>query len=996
MSNPTGAGAAAWQPFPNFMQMNSYLPGWAWRLLRLCSVLGALAVAGLLALRPEQGLPLFWGLIVPVLPLVFMLTPGIWRNVCPLASSNQAPRRLGLIKKINQKTLATGAAFPIGIGLFIAAILARKLMFNTSGVATAALIVGAMVMAFAGGIVFKGKSGWCSSICPLLPVQRLYGQTPFLKIANTQCEPCVGCAKNCYDFNPGSAYLADQYDADPSYRDFRRFFAGLFPGLILGFYLVPGTAQIGAGAVVLQMLLYMASSLTVFTLLDLLLKSTRNRLPVVFAALAINVYYWFAAPIVLNTLQQLGAPIDLTLVGAVRAAVVIASLVWIARSIQAERLFLNEQVRRGQGGEIHLAPVVVETVRLHRNIVPRRVDVEPVASDAPAANSARIQGGDTQPGALAPLEAAPADAVARPPAAAAPKAGSRPELRIEPEGRCVPLKKGASLLDTLEGCGAAIQAGCRAGACGGDPIAITGGADCLGPIGDTERATLARLGHASNTRMACMARVRNAGTVTVELKPHAVDAPGAAPAPTRHAAPAAVSVVASVVAPVVARHDRSIRSVVIVGNGVAGLTAAEHVRRHHPDCEIHLIARERYLPYNRMAVSALINQRSGMQGMGLKPDAWYAEQRITHWLNTRATDVDTTGRQVQLATGETLGYDRLILANGSQAWMPPVEGFGIAGSFLLRQANDAMAIRAFVQRHGARHAVVVGAGLLGLEAAASLRQLGLGVQVLSLNEQVLDRQIDRAASELVVAHLSGQGIELVGNAKLRRVVRSAGRISAIRLEDGRELPTELLVVCAGTRAELTLAHAAGLATGRGITVDAQMRTSAEHVYAAGDVAEFEGEQFGLWAIAVAQGEVAARSALGLAARFESIQPVTALKLRGIEVRSAGAAGAGGAGQSELLCAGSLAGDEPDEADAGPGYCKLVVEEHAGGDRLIGVVIVGAHEIGDELLDAVKRRASLASLQSLLAGHRWLLQPAEVAQARVAPTRGAPTAVRRVG
>jgi nitrite reductase (NADH) large subunit len=988
MSNPSAAAGAVASPFPNFMQMNSYLPGWAWRLLRLGSMLGALAVAAVLVLQPELGLPLFWGLIVPVLPLVFMLTPGIWRNVCPLASSNQAPRRLGLIKKLNQKTLATGAAFPIGIGLFIVAILARKLMFNASGPATAALIVGAMVMAFAGGIVFKGKSGWCSSICPLLPVQRLYGQTPFIKIANTQCEPCVGCAKNCYDFNPGSAYLADQYDADPSYRDFRRFFAGLFPGLILGFYLVPGTAEIGPGAVVAQMLLYMASSLTVFTLFDLLFKSTRNRLPVVFAALAINVYYWFAAPIVLNTLQQLGAPIDVTLVGAVRTAVAIASLVWIARSIQAERLFLNEQVRRGQGGEINLAPVVVETVRLHRNIVPRRVDVEPVASDAPAANSARIQGGDTQPGALAPLDAAPADVVAaRAPAAAVPKASSRPELRIEPEGRCVPLKKGASLLDTLEACGAAIQAGCRAGACGGDPIAITGGTDCLGPIGDTERATLARLGHASNTRMACMARVRNAGTVTVELKPHAVDASGAAPAPARHAA----AVVVPVAVPVVARHDRSIRSVVIVGNGVAGLTAAEQVRRHHPDCEIHLIARERYLPYNRMAVSALINQRSGMQGMGLKPDAWYAEQRITHWLNTRATDVDTASRQVQLATGETLGYDRLIMANGSQAWMPPVEGFGIAGSFLLRQANDAMAIRAFVQRHGARNAVVVGAGLLGLEAAASLRQLGLSVQVLSLNEQVLDRQIDRAASALVVEHLRGQGIELVGNAKLRKVSRSEGRISAIRLEDGRELATELLVVCAGTRSELTLAHAAGLATGRGITVDAQMRTSAEHVYAAGDVAEFDGEQFGLWSIAIAQGEVAARSALGLAARYETIQPVTALKLRGIEVRSAGAAGASGACQSELRCAGALAPEAVDEADDGPSYCKLVVEEHAGGDRLIGVVIVGAHEIGDELLDAVKRRAGLASLQSLLAGHRWLLQPAEVAPARVAPA-----AVRRVG
>ena len=194
MSNATPDEGAAAQPFPNYLQMRAYLPGWAWRVLRLCSVLTALGVAVLLAGWPEEGLPLFWGLIVPVLPLMFMLTPGVWRNICPLASSNQAPRRLGLIKGRVQKSLATGAAFPIGIGLFIAAIVARRLLFSTSGPATAALIVGAMAAAFGGGLLFKGKSGWCSSVCPLLPVQRLYGQTPFIKVANTQCEPCVGCA----------------------------------------------------------------------------------------------------------------------------------------------------------------------------------------------------------------------------------------------------------------------------------------------------------------------------------------------------------------------------------------------------------------------------------------------------------------------------------------------------------------------------------------------------------------------------------------------------------------------------------------------------------------------------------------------------------------------------------------------------------------------------------------------------------------------------------
>ncbi len=982
------------QPFPNYLQMRAYLPAWAWGVLRLCGVLAALGMAALLVVQPEEGLPLFWGLIVPALPLVFMLTPGIWRNLCPLATSNQAPRRLGLIRGRAQRSLATGAAFPLGIALFIAAIVARKLLFGASGPATAALIVGAMVAAFGGGLLFKGKSGWCSSICPLLPVQRLYGQTPFIKVANTQCEPCVGCAKNCYDFNPGEAYLADQYDADPRYRQFRRFFAGLFPGLILGFYLVPDLEVLDAGSVVLQMLLYMASSLTLVMLLDLLFKATPNRVPVVCAALAINTYYWFTAPTVLRTLQHLGVPVDPTWVGALRAAVVIASLVWIARSMQAERQFLGEQVRKGQDGEIRLAPVVVETVRLHRDIVPRHAEREVVAAPGPAANAARIQGGDTGPGVLGPPEGVPPSRAAKAPR------GIRPELRIEPEGRCLPLQNGSTLLSVLEACGAAIQPGCRAGACGADPIAVTEGVDCLGPIGGTEGATLARLGLASNTRLACMARVRRAGTVVVELAPQPVEAiaSAAAPAAAPGSPPAASSAPSAPSGPAAAPHgpadtaglgsthlpqsnavDPSIGRVVIIGNGIAGLTAAETLRRDHPHCEIHLVARERYPAYNRMAVSALINQRAGMQGMALKPEAWYGAQRITQWLNTRATEIDLDGARVLLATGEALPYDRLIVANGSRAWTPPVEGLGIEGSFTLRDADDAMEIRSHAQRHGARSAVVAGAGLLGLEVAAELRKFGMAVRVLSLGDHVLDRQVDAGASALVISHLGRQGITVVRRASLRSLRRREGRVAGVRLEDGRDLATELVVVCAGARAELDLAHAAGLACGRGITVDAQMRTSAENVYAAGDVAEFEGRQFGLWSVAIAQGEVAARSALGLPACYEAAPPVTSLKVSGIEVRSAGASCAERPGQRELRCTGPAhsAGTTPPEGD--PPYCKLVVEKRSGqerADRLVGAVIVGPHEAADELLDAARQRATLKSLKHELARHRWLLLSAE--------------------
>src|SRR5262249_53675775 len=135
-------------------------------------------------------------------------------------------------------------AYVIGILLFYALVPARKLLFNTSGPASAVLVLGAVGLAFVGGLVFKGRSGWCSTFCPLLPVQRLYGQTPFLPVRNSHCEPCVGCTKNCYDFNPEVAYLADLYDDDRHYTAYRKAFVGAFPGFIVGFYEVPNPPAI--------------------------------------------------------------------------------------------------------------------------------------------------------------------------------------------------------------------------------------------------------------------------------------------------------------------------------------------------------------------------------------------------------------------------------------------------------------------------------------------------------------------------------------------------------------------------------------------------------------------------------------------------------------------------------------------------------------------------------------------------------------------------------
>jgi ferredoxin len=239
------------------------------------------------------------------------------------------------------------------------------------------------------------------------------------------------------------------------------------------------------------------------------------------------------------------------------------------------------------------------------------------------------------------------------------------DVTVLPQQRRIAVDAGATLLEVIEKDGLSIEAGCRMGMCGADPICVLDGADSLSPIGGDERSTLERLGLADSTRMACCARVR--GPVSISLTPERrIAAAGAGPAEG--------------VAP-------GIERVVIVGNGIAGTTAADYVRRRHGTCSIDLVAREEHFLYNRMAISRLVYGRSAMQGLYLQPDAWYEEQRITPWLNTRAARIDRERRELVLATGEALPYDRLILAAGSEAWVPPIDGIELSQARAARRRD---------------------------------------------------------------------------------------------------------------------------------------------------------------------------------------------------------------------------------------------------------------------------------------------------------------------
>jgi nitrite reductase (NADH) large subunit len=527
---------------------------------------------------------------------------------------------------------------------------------------------------------------------------------------------------------------------------------------------------------------------------------------------------------------------------------------------------------------------------------------------------------------------------------------SEAEVRFAPDDTPVGAEIGTSLLEVAERAHRQIEAGCRMGVCGADPVAVLDGMDCLTPPDEEELSTLRRLGYAANTRMACCARIKS-GPVRVALTPEPGEPGGAGQRPDS--------------------FDRSILSVVVIGNGIAGVTAADFVRRGHPDCEIHLVGRETHVLYNRMGISRLVYGRSAMQGLYLLTEPWYDEHGITAWLNTFATEIDLTERRVRLGTGDQLFYDRLILAMGSSSTVPPIEGFGTPGSFVMREAADAMAIRGYVQQHGARTAVVSGAGLLGLEAAHALLELGLQVTVLERGTRLLARQFDARCSELVQEYFDELGMTIRYRAEAV-AVRGGDRVGSVELKDGTSLPCDVFLAAVGIRPNIDLAVAGGLTVNRGIVVDDRMQTSEPGVFAAGDVAEHNGMVLGLWPIAAKQAEVAAANALGGDERLIAEVPATILKGVGLELSAVG--------RVEPLPGEELVVIE----DAGRrSYRRLVLAD----GQVMGAVILGHHpENLAAATTAVKRQLVLddparAAVQagdwSVLAAAR---QPADVAGA----------------
>ncbi len=392
---------------------------------------------------------------------------------------------------------------------------------------------------------------------------------------------------------------------------------------------------------------------------------------------------------------------------------------------------------------------------------------------------------------------------------------------------------------------------------------------------------------------------------------------------------------------------------VVVGNGMAGCRAVEEILARDPDrFRITIFGAERHVNYNRIMLSPLLAGDKTFDDIVINDAAWYADNGIELIAGDPVVAIDRAARTVTGQSGRVEAYDKLLLATGSDPFIIPVPGHDLDGVVTFRDMDDVGAMLRAAEAgaaNGGGDAVVIGGGLLGLEAAHGLALRGMKVTVIHLMPTLMERQLDEAAGWLLKAALEGRGQTILTGADTAEI-HGDGRVAGVRLKDGRDIPASLVVMAVGIRPNVRLARAAGLALGRGIHVDDHLVTSDADVLAVGECVEHNGLVYGLvaplWEMcrALADGLVATPSG------YTGSVTSTKLKVSGIDVFSAGDF-SGGAGAEDIVL-----------RDAARGVYKRVVVRN---DRIVGTVLYGDTADGGWYFDLLRRGEDIGPLRDLL-------------------------------
>ena len=396
----------------------------------------------------------------------------------------------------------------------------------------------------------------------------------------------------------------------------------------------------------------------------------------------------------------------------------------------------------------------------------------------------------------------------------------------------------------------------------------------------------------------------------------------------------------------------------IIGNSAGGIGAAEAIRRIDAGAPITIVSDEPYLAYSRPMISEYLAHHIPIERMLYRPAGFYEENQVTTVLGKKAVGLDLAKKTVALDSGESIGWEKLLLATGGTPIVTQTEGVEREGVFTFTTLDNAKAIDHFLNEHSGAgvRAVVVGGGLIGLSVGEALSKRGVAVTIVEMKDRVLNTIVDEETSALAAAAIKKAGVAVVVNHTVARITSYAGGpVTGVTLDDGQPLPCEMVIMAIGVRPRLDLVSGSGLKVNRGVLVDRAMATSNPDVYACGDVCEafdfvYDGNRLSpVWPNAYVGGRVAGLNMAGVPTEYAGGTAMNSLNYFGLTIASAGIAVAPDASYATT--------DRRQDRN----YRKIVLKDR----RIAGMVFAGNIEKAGVVFGLMKDRIDVSSFKDRL-------------------------------
>ncbi len=383
--------------------------------------------------------------------------------------------------------------------------------------------------------------------------------------------------------------------------------------------------------------------------------------------------------------------------------------------------------------------------------------------------------------------------------------------------------------------------------------------------------------------------------------------------------------------------DEKPQRVVVVGSGIAALSAIEAIREDDDEITITLISAEEALPYYRLNLTRYLAEEVTLQELTIHSRTWYDEQRIELHLGSTVTEIDRSRKEVIVEDNDAFSYDKLVLALGAHPFIPPFKGSHLNGVVTFRTVGDVHWI--LNSKSTIRKCIAIGGGVLGLEAAAGLAKQGIEVTVLEGAKWLMPRQLNPEAADLLVDYLKTLGIRTLTGVDISHIEHDgSGHCKAVVLSDGQVFEADMVSLATGVRPNIYLAKESGLETDVGVIANNYMQSSDPDIYVPGDISEHFGIAYGLWSIAMYQGTIAGKNILGKKMQFGSVPRSNVVKVLGIDLFSIGKFMSEDGSYKEI------------SKKDGQSYFHFVLHDN----KIVGSIIMGNKELAVKVKKAVEK------------------------------------------